>query len=96
MHVTTDRITVFMAKESMTSWHLDNISGEKHCYVFSRLGNSHVIHMTYTQAECLTCRKSRDPTLNAVYWEDAGSKIQFSLISVYKKMGLMTSKSWFR
>ena len=29
MHVTTDRITVFMAEESMTSWHLDNISGEK-------------------------------------------------------------------
>ena len=43
------------------------------------------------QAEWLACWKTRDPTLNAVLLfsktckKDAGSKIQFSLISVYKK-----------
>ena len=59
-------------------------------------------HKREIQAEWLACRKSQDPILNAVLlfsktvcWEDAGSKIQFSLISVYKKMGLTTSKSWF-
>ena len=54
-----------------------------------------LLEITCKQAEWLACRKSRDPTLNAVCWEDAGSKIQFSLISVYKKMWLTTSKSWF-
>ena len=45
------------------------------------------------QAEWLACWKTRDPTLNAVLLfsktckKDAGSKIQFSLISVYKKNG---------
>ena len=50
------------------------------------------------QVFSIACRKSWDPTLNAVLlfcWEDTGSKIQFSLVSIYKKMGLTTSKSWF-
>ena len=69
-------------------------SGEIYIYLNQKLWD--------IQAEWLACRKSRDPILNAVLlfsktvcWEDAGSKIQFSLISVYKKMGLTTSKSWF-
>ena len=47
----------------------------------------------YKQAEWLACWKTRDPTLNAVLLfsktckKDAESKIQFSLISVYKKNG---------